>query len=326
MTAVEPYRPQSAELVQHDPTGGRLVSWAQAATAANQLAKSLSSTSFVPRHFQGNPGDATAAIMFGDELGLSPLAALRSIYMISGTPSMYARTMVALVMSHGHQVWTESSTDTEVVVCGSRKGSEHVERSSWTIARARKAGYTNNKKYESDPQAMLYAKAAGEVARKVAPDVLAGIPHSVEDLELDQPEPATKVSRRRAPQARPEPAEPSFDEPEVSTSERDTKPVQATAERVEPRAAIRPVDPPDGPLTDAQSRKLHALLRESGITDREVGLAYISQVVDKEISSTKELTKSEASAAIKKIEADKGPTEPEPEGGWPEPAAIPGTE
>src|SRR5664279_1074795 len=135
-----------------DPTGGRLVAWAEAAHAANQLAKALSRTSFVPAAFKGNVNDATAAILMGDELGMSPLAALRSIYVIHGAPAMYARTMVALALSHGHTVWTEKSTDTEVVVCGQRKGSQHVERSVWTTARATKAGYTSNKKYQSNGQ------------------------------------------------------------------------------------------------------------------------------------------------------------------------------
>jgi hypothetical protein len=154
---------------QIDPTGGRLIAWAGAAGAAHQLATSLSRTSFVPRAFQGNAADATAAIMLGDELGLSPIAALRSIYIISGTPALYARTMVALAMSHGHEIWTEESSDRQVTVCGRRRGQEHVERSTWTIDRARKAGYTNNKKYETDPQAMLYSKAAARSPARSPP-------------------------------------------------------------------------------------------------------------------------------------------------------------
>ena len=294
-------RQDAAPALADDPTGGRLVAWANAATAAHQLATSLARTSFVPKAFQGNPGDATAAIMLGDEVGLKPIAALRSIYIISGTPAMYARTMVALVMSHGHEVWTESSTDREVVVCGRRRGAEHVERSSWTIDRARKAGYTNNKKYDSDPQAMLYSKAAGEVARKVAPDVLAGIPYSVEDLELEQPEPTAKVTRASRPvqrQAKPQPPEPEFDEPAVPVEE----PVKTTAEAM---------------ISDAQSKKLHALLREAGITDREVALGYIGDVIGREIGSSKELTKAEASKAIDQIEAEKEPAEPALDADWP---------
>jgi hypothetical protein len=309
MTDLDLYTGLPREPVQIDPTGGRLVAWAQAAGAAHQLAQSLSKTSFVPRAFQGNAGDATAAIMLGDELGLKPLAALRSIYIISGTPAMYARTMVALVMSHGHEVWTESSTDREVVVCGRRRGSEHVERSAWTIDRARKAGYTNNKKYDSDPQAMLYAKAAGEVARKVAPDVLAGVPFSVEDLELEpENQPKTTVARTtRVARPKPQPVEPEFDDmpnhdrplgtPE--TADRPQSPVTVPAERGEPA------------ISDAQSKKLHALLREVGITDRAIGLSYIGELIGREIQSSKELTRTEASKAIDQIETEREPAEPE---------------
>jgi hypothetical protein len=293
-----------------DPTGGRLVAWAGAATAAHQLATSLSRTSFVPKAFQGNAADATAAIMLGDELGLSPIAALRSIYIISGTPALYARTMVALAMAHGHSVWTEESSDRQVTVCGRRRGEEHVERATWTIDRARKAGYTNNKKYDTDPQAMLYSKAAGEIARKIAPDVLSGVPYSVEDLELDQPEPTRPVSRgARAVQRAPKPTapEPEFDDPTPPAQE----PVKATAERVEPG------------ITDAQSKMLHALLRECGITDRDAGLAYIGNIIDREIESTKDLSRAEASRAIDQIETEKEPVA-EPE--WPDTPPIPGTD
>jgi hypothetical protein len=279
MTAVEQYQPRAAEVANFDPTGGRLVAWASAASAANQLATSLSRTSFVPKAFQGNPGDATAAIILGDELGLSPLSALRSIYIISGTPALYARTMVALAMAHGHEVWTEASTDREVTVCGKRKGSEHVEKSTWTIDRARKAGYTNNKKYDSDPQAMLYSKAAAEIARKIAPDVLSGVPYSVEDLELEE-QPKVTVSRaprsvQRAP--KPQAPEPEFDEPD------EPEPVKATAERA------------DEPITPKQLTALNAALTSDlGFTDRDDKLAYLSGELGREIASSKDVTKQEA--------------------------------
>jgi hypothetical protein len=203
--------PPSVEVSTIDPTGGRLVAWAHAASAAHQLATSLSRTTFVPKHFQGDPGAATAAILLADEIGLSPIIGLRSIYVISGTPALYARTMVALAVSHGHQVWTVESTDTKVTVSGQRAGSEHVETVTWTHERARKAGYTNNKKYDTDPQGMLYARASAEVARKVAPDVLAGVPHSREELEADEPEPTVRASRSVKRAERPATAEPALE-------------------------------------------------------------------------------------------------------------------
>jgi hypothetical protein len=282
MTEIELRQDTSPVVYQDDPTGGRLVAWAQAAHAANQLAKSLSRTSFVPAAFKGNEYDATAAIIMGDELGLSPLAALRSIYVIHGTPAMYARTMVALALSHGHQIWTEKSTDTEVVVCGQRRGSQHIERATWTLARAQKAGYTSNKKYQTNPSEMLYSKAAAEVARKVAPDVLAGVPMSVEDLELED-QPTTTVTRTeskpRAVRRKPEPVEPA--EPEF-----------------DPEPEPEPALPVEELITQPQMRKMQALFSEKGFRDRDDRMAYVNEIVGIEVASSKDLTKDQASLVI----------------------------
>jgi hypothetical protein len=272
-------RQDDAPVYAGDPTGGRLVAWAQAAHAANQLARSLSATDFCPAQFRGKAGEATAAIIAGDELGLPPLAALRSIYVVHGTPALYARTMRALALAHGHEMWTESATDAKVVVCGRRRGSDKVERREWTIQRATKAGYTNNKKYASNPQEMLQAKADAEVARLIAADVLAGTPYSVEDLELED-QPTVKVAARKVKRA-------DVPEPEV---EPEPGP-EPEAKHVEAEQMI----------TDAQSRKLHATLKDVGLVDRDSALAWMSNVIDVEIGSTRDLTKAQASQVIEAL-------------------------
>lgn len=290
-----PYEPR--DVAPTDPTGGRLVAWAQAASAAHALATSLARTAFVPQAMR-DPDDATAAILMGDELGLSPLAALRSIYVVHGSPAMYARTMVALAQSHGHEVWTETSTPTKVIVCGRRRGSEHVERSEWTTERARRAGYTSNKKYESSPQEMLYAKAAAEVCRRIAADTLAGVPYSVEDLDLEPGNGPTRTVTRstsaptavqRARPAAPEPDEPPLDEPAA--------PVEA------------PAEPDADAITTAQQRKMGALMREVGITERDAALQYVAETIGREVASRSELTKSEASAVIEALAAVVAPAD-----------------
>lgn len=268
-----------------DPTGGRLVAWAEAASAAHSLAKALSATAFVPAAMK-SPGDATAAILMGDELGLSPIAALRSIYVVHGTPALYAKSMVALALSHGHAIWTEESTDAKVVVCGQRRGSEHVERSEWTIARAQKAGYTSNKKYASNPQEMLYSKAAGEVARKVAADTLAGIPYSVEDLELGEVQTSTVTRESAKTSVRRKAVTP---EPEVQP-----EPVDVT-----PSEEI----PEDGTLTDPTRRHLFALFAQKGVADRDAQIAGIAKTIGREIQSRSEITEDEARAVILALQA-----------------------
>lgn len=275
------------EFRQVDPTGGRLIAWADSLAAAHRLATALCETSFVPKHFAGKPIEAAAALLLGDELGLSPVSALRSIFVISGTPGLYAKAMVALVLSHGHELWTEKDTADEVTVCGRRKGTTNVERSSWTTARARKAGYTNNKKYETDPQAMLYARAASDVCRKVAADVLAGVPHAVEELELEAaPKRAGSTVKRATTQA-PEP---------------DLEPT-VTAEQI-------PNDP--GAITPDQVKKMATVMGKLGLTERASALAYVADVIGHDVESRNNLTRAEASAVIDSLERDDRGEAPEP--------------
>ena len=186
-----------------------LASWAGALSDAAKIATAMCSTEFVPVNFRGqkNVGSAAVAIMKGAALGLDPIGALEAIYVISGRPAMYARIMVAVVVARGHEIWTEESTDQAVTVCGRRAGTSNVERSTWTIERAQRAGYAKNPRYQSNPQEMLYAKAAAEVARRIAPDALMGLSYSVEDLELEEkPEPVKIQRRRRKPTPTPAPA------------------------------------------------------------------------------------------------------------------------
>lgn len=302
MSELTNYAPPT-DVAQTDPTGGRLIAWAEAASAANQLARALSQTAFVPKEMT-NVGNATAAILAGDEVGLSPLAALRSIYVVHGTPAFYARTMVALALAHGHQIWTEESSDAKVTVKGRRRGSDHTETAEWTIQRAQKAGYTSNKKYSSNPQEMLYSKAAAEVARKIAADVLAGMPYSVEDLELEdvptttvtRSTATTKVARKpKSPEPEPEP------EQQAPTA---TSPSAEPQEPPEDQSIAEAIDPEPDSITSAQQKKMGALMREAGLVDRAVALAFVGETIGREVASRAELTKAEAGRIIDALEAD----------------------
>ncbi|ASR77245.1 ssDNA-binding protein [Mycobacterium phage Avocado] len=191
---------------------------AEVYNTAWKLAGQLVRTTMVPKRFFGKQGDATAAILYGAELGLNPIQSLQRVVPIHGMPSLEARTMVGLLKAAGYKVRTVEQSDESVTVVGrDQDGDEY--RSTWTIARAQRAGYvptpkpgvTNpdplndddwvsvekfwdgkrkvsvlgNMKYITDPQTMLKAKAQAEVCREMAPDVLMGISYSREDLESE---------------------------------------------------------------------------------------------------------------------------------------------
>lgn len=208
-----PARPASLEakamLLQH----------AEMMQTAHQLASAMVGTTMVPKRFFRKADDATAAILYGAELGLTPIQSLQRVIAIHGMPSLEARTMVALLKPRGYKVRTVEQSDTSVTVVGrDLDGDEYT--STWTIERAHRAGYVptpssdeslrrpdvdedwvtvtkvwdgkakvsvvGNMKYITDPQAMLKAKAQSEVCREIAPDVLIGISYTAEELESER--------------------------------------------------------------------------------------------------------------------------------------------
>ena len=287
-----------------DPTGGRLVAWAAGLSAAHALGTALCSTAFVPTHFKNKPEECAAAILYGDEVGLTPMQSLASIFVISGKPALYARAMVAVVLAAGHEVWTVSTSDKSVTVCGKRRGSARTEESTWTYDRARKAGYTSNRKYESDPQSMLYARAASDICRRIAPDALAGLASSVEELELDEAAPTTTVTRAptRTTTARraiaPEPVEPSFDtETDAGAGEADTDSLVASP-MAEALAS-------DEPRASAKQKGMYRALiaeRHPGIS-RDDLLGLVVRIIGRDVESSNDLTASEMGRVIDHLTA-----------------------
>lgn len=215
--AIEPVTPQT--ITVHEGGGVDMIAkTAGQLGQAFQIAEAICGTQFAPQHFRGQPHDAAAAILYGAQVGLDPLTALQNLYVIGGRPALYARTMQAIVQAAGHSIWTEDSSDSSVTVCGQRAGSEAIERVTWTIERAQTAGYTTNKNYQKDPQAMLYARATGDVCRRIAPDALLGMAYTVEEMRVSAAaqesqrgtgtRPAAETSSKRAPQ-RPQAPTPS---------------------------------------------------------------------------------------------------------------------
>ena len=268
-----------------------LMEWAQELGAAHQLGTALCSTEFVPASFRGKPEAAAAAILAGKSLGLDPMNALANIFVVSGRPSMYARTMAALVLQAGHTIRRVEATEQRVVYEGKRKGDTTFTRVEWTIARAQKAGYTSNKKYQTDPIGMLTAKCQAEICRVIAPDVLTGIAAtSVEEVELDDlgeqvpaeaeaPKAKRTINRAKAPA------------PELPT-------VVHEAPQDEPVQEA----PAEALATAAQLTKIHVILGKLGASDRESGLAELSTFTGRGIVTSKDLTKDEASRFIEEAE------------------------
>ncbi|MEU5772636.1 hypothetical protein ABZ819_04940 [Streptomyces venezuelae] len=182
--AVAPTQQPANTLPAPAPTEGTtaLAAWAQEADLAYQMAQKLANTSFVPATLRGKPGDITAAILAGSELGLKPMATLKSIDVIQGTPALRAHAMRAVVQQQGHEIELVESTPQRCVLRGRRKGSDNWQTVQWDIQRAALMKLTEKAEWKKQPQTMLVARATGELCRLIASDALHGMPYVAEEL------------------------------------------------------------------------------------------------------------------------------------------------
>ena len=181
-----------------------LVRFASNLRLAYNAGVSLATTAFVPQSFSGRPEQVAAAIVTGLELGLTPMAALRSMDIIQGTPALRANTLRAIVLAKGHEMWVDESTSQRAVVKGRRRGSDQVQESVWDMDRAKQMKLAGKDNWQKQPKAMLLARATSELARLIAPDDILGLSYTAEEIGDEVPvdvEPVkrstSKVSRRK---------------------------------------------------------------------------------------------------------------------------------
>lgn len=135
----------------------------------------ITKTGACPATYKNKPMDAAAAIIRGTALGFDPDGALEAFFVINGKTGMYSRAQIAVAENAGCLVWEVEASDDSVTWAGVKPGSDKVQQSTWTIDRAKRAGYTSNKRYNTNPAEMLRSKCQAELARILAPGPLMGL-------------------------------------------------------------------------------------------------------------------------------------------------------
>lgn len=157
-------------------------------------AEMLAKANIVPKAFRGKPADVLAAILWGDELGLGPMAAMNFIDIIDGNPTLNTEGRVALVRRAGHSIQI-TATATEATAHGKRRDTGDEQTVTWTIEMARRAGLANKQVWKAYPEAMLTSRAVSQLTRNLFPDVTGGFSYAAEEVAsfaapelMDQPE------------------------------------------------------------------------------------------------------------------------------------------
>jgi hypothetical protein len=274
-----------------------LVQYQQQSELMEQMeyAKAVAAGTLLPEAYRNKPANVLIAVGLGSAMGLSPAESLYRIDVIQGKPTASAELIATNVRKAGHKLRVkgddQSCTATIIRVDDPDFPFIVIRDAAW----AQRMGLASKDNYKKQIGTMLQWRAITAVARLACPEALYGVaytPDEIRDYSEDgeRPQRVTAAEIMGVSKAQPEPDfEPSG--------------MDEFAQPAETGEAI----------TDKQLKILHTLLGKNDLGDRDAGLAYIGGVIGREIGSSKDLTKAEASVCIERLrtlEADsKEPTQ-----------------
>jgi hypothetical protein len=336
--SLQPFQPQQPAPMQNldFPAKVDLMDWAIEAEQVHKIAQALCQTSFVPPALNNRPDEVAAQILYGRDVGLPPMVALAQINIIERRPSMSALSMRGLAQSRGVKFRLDESTETRCKYSAMGPGDRDWTTVVWTMDRAKKLGLTSKKNWQSQPQAMLVARATSELCRLVAAPLFLGLAYSTEELQdgdsalpeqvpYEQPaaEPGTRTIKRAPVKATASVGEPA---PQQPAPQRQNRPAGGKAERE--RIVV-----PNTPVTDREANKhyseedvpqrpiggvverpemvgdnirkaLMASFNDAGIKDRNTRLAYVSDLLKREVDSVNQITDAEGKQILDQLKID----------------------
>lgn len=272
-----------SELEQYTPTN----------TLAEQIdyAKTVAVSSLLPQAYRQHPENVLVAIGLGQAMGLSPVESLYRIDVIQGKPTASAELIAANVRKAGHKlrlrVDEQNVSATCVIIRADDPDYEHTvtRDKAW----AQQMGLLNKDNYKKQPATMLGWRAITACARQACPEALYGVVYTSDEMSDLRPSGTAEVIR---------------------SSPASQKDRVRAAIGTGPAEDATPADePPAESITEAQSKKLHALVNELGLS-REQKIGGVSQIVGRPIESTGDLTKAEAVAVIDSLEAKAAQSKP----------------
>lgn len=253
--------------------------------------------SILPDAYRENPANALIAVGLGQAMGLTPAESLYRIAVIKGKPSASAELIAANVRRAGHKLRVKVQEDPPRATCTIIRADDPdepitIERD---MAWAQRMGLAGEPNYKKQPATMLSYRAISACARLACPEALYGVTYT--------PDEAASVPSESAA-------------PKVTAADF----TQAPSAPTEPVEHVQS-DPESDGITSGQQKKMGALMREVGITQREHALAYVSDTIGREVASRSELTKAEAGQVIEALESDQQQDATAPDDGTTDPDA-----
>lgn len=259
--------------------------------------------SILPDSYRENPANVLIAVGLGQSMGLSPAESLYRISVIKGKPAAGAELIAANVRKAGHKLRVrgdEQSCTATIIRADDPDFPFEVTRDmKW----AQSMGLANNDNYRKQPGTMLQWRAITAVARLACPEALYGVTYTPDEV-LDGVRTTNTPPPQQATAA--DFIEAKTDPQEHAQAQPETGEAPSEAQRKRMFALFAETDLPDGRTTEG----------------RETRLAYCSDVVGREVTTSNDLTAADVSAVIDALERDQqqpATTDPDPSAPWPTP-------
>lgn len=178
---------------------------------------------------------AIVKILYGQELGIGPVASMLNVHVIEGKPALGSNLMAAIIKRSGRYDFTVDRHTTTECVLTFYTGQRKLGQSTFTIDDAKRAGVAGRQNWTRYPKAMLFARALSMGARMYCADIFLGAIYEPEELR--------EVEHRSTPTVTPK----MIDDGEVIDGE--------VIDDSDFLAEAVPIpDPDEGPLPDAPTQ------------------------------------------------------------------------
>jgi hypothetical protein len=168
---------------------------------AQRQARCWADSTLVPATYQGNIPNVIIATEVANQIGMSPLAVMQSLYIVKGKPAFEAKFLIATVNACGKFSplrykfqGTEGQDDWGCRAHAVDKAGEELFGPLVTIALAKAEGWysKSQSKWQTMPELMLMYRSAAWWARVYAPELSLGLQTEEEVKDIG---PAQVVSR-----------------------------------------------------------------------------------------------------------------------------------
>lgn len=260
--------------------------------AQMDYARAVSVAAMLPDNYRNKPADIMLAVGLGQSMGLSPAESLYRISVIKGKPTASAELIAANVRKAGHRLRVSGDDSSATATIIRADDPDYEFTVTRDIAWAQKMGLHDQPNYRKQPGTMLQWRAITAVARLACPEALYGVAYSSEEMG-DLPD--TRSGGLAA----------ALSTTAEQVHDGSTGPLPDLPESAYPDDAL-PL-PTDVLLNTSSklAKAMYASIHEAGVPEDE-RIAWLSNVIGREIGSSKEMTEDEARMVLAFIDEQKG--------------------